>query len=793
MRDLIDRIVFWGLCAVLVFVPLPIGSVEEWSVFVFEAATIGLFLLWVGGRLFGRRNSRQKEQNPGGDDQDLSGRLPLFFKVLIGVFLGFSLLQIVPLPAGLVKILSPRAYDIYAGLVRDAIIAPSSRLTLSLSPSASVYELILIVCYGLFGYLVLRTLRSRGRAEILVVVILASALFQSFYGMAETFSGHEMILGRAKRYGLGSVTGTFVNRNHLAGFLEMAFPLSLGYLLVKARYFAMEKGLSLRRRILWFSQESLQWTLLLGLVPAFIGVGLIFSKSRSGIMVLAVTAVLAAVAAASWRVFSDADGEVKGSSGEGRLKGRAEGRIVRLVVMAVLAAAVWLGIGPIIDRFSEVDISAEVRKTFYQNTLEMIGDFPWTGTGKGTYVNAYAMYEKVDDRVRLSFAHNDYLEYAAENGVIGGGALIFAGVGLVVWLVGMWRRRRSSFAKGIGLGALLGVTAILLHGFTDFNLQITANAVYFTALAMLAVAVLNKNPGALRRGTDTAKKGDTSPRRRSPVWLLAAAVLAVVIFVPAVRDFLGFHDLAGYRRARAAARSVESAFPALESRLAKAAAVSRRAVFQVELARLDMEMARVANESGREEDRDTFCDKAVARYGQAIAANPIDAGTQYEMGTVYLLYNFPLMTYQDRAKAYFRQALLFKPADETINLNVIFLYLTWWPTLEDADKTYAAGLYRAMIARDAAFPARLEGRWVQSFGTSDGLRADPRRPAPSSVALLTCVGGDHEDDFFFVVDDIKEAVCPNPIAPGFGLETPQLLDIRSEVRLGPQLRVDNSP
>ncbi len=85
----------------------------------------------------------------------------------------------------------------------------------------------------------------------------------------------------------------------------MAFPLSLGYLLVKARYFAMEKGLSLRRRILWFGQESLQWTLLLGLVPIFIGVGLIFSKSRSGIMVLAVTAVLAAAAAASWRELSD--------------------------------------------------------------------------------------------------------------------------------------------------------------------------------------------------------------------------------------------------------------------------------------------------------------------------------------------------------------------------------------------------------------------------------------------------------------------------------------------------------
>ncbi len=734
-----DKIVFWGLCAVLVLVPLPIASVEEWSIFVFEAATIGLFLIYIGGRLFCRRIiSRQEDENPGAwDDGMFSGRLPLFFKTLIGVFLGFSLLQIVPLPVALVKILSPRAYAIHAGLVRDAVTAPSSWLTLSLTPSATVYKLVLLLCYGLFGYLVLRTLRTPGRAEIFVVVILASALFQSFYGMAETFSGHEMILGRAKHYNLGSVTGTFVNRNHFAGFLEMAFPLSLGYLLVKARYFAMEKGLSLRQRILWFGQESLQWSVLLGLVPIFIGVGLIFSKSRSGIMVLAVTTVLTAAAAASWREFSDEDGEERESGRESR---RRFGRIVRLVVAVVLAAAVWIGIGPIIKRFSEVDISSESRRTFYKNTLEMIGDFPWAGTGKGTYVNAYAMYEKVDDRMRLSFAHNDYLEYAAENGVIGGGALILAGIALVVWLAGLWRRRRSSFAKGIGLGALLGVTAILLHGFTDFNLQITANAVYFTALAMLGVAVLSKKEGVERRladaeeqpsGKNGEKKGDMYPGYMSPVKsplkssvsLLVAAALAIVIFVPAFRDYLGFHYLAGYHRARAVARSVESVYPALEARLEKAAAVSHRAVFEVEMARLDMDMARVANESGREEDRDTFCDKVVAHYGKAIAANPIDAATHYEMATAYLLYNFPLMTYQDRAKAYFRQALLFKPADEAINLNVIFLYLTWWPTLEDADKTYAAGLYRKMLVRDPGFPAKLEGRWTQSFGTPDALRA----------------------------------------------------------------------
>ncbi len=540
--------------------------------------------------------------------------------------------------------------------------------------------------------------------------------------MVEVFSGHEHLLGRPKRYNLGSVTGTYVNRNHLAGFLEMAFPLALGYLLVKARYFAMEKGLSLRRKIVWFGQESLQWTLLLGLVPVFIALGIVFSKSRSGILVLALTTVLAAAAASSWREFSE--GDAANGKGSGR---RRFGAIVRAVAAVVLAAAVWLGIGPVIARFSEVDVSSEARRTFYRNTLELIGDFPLAGTGKGTYVNAYPIYEKVDDRLRLSFAHNDYLEYAAENGVVAGAALTLAGLGLLVWLASLWRRRRDPFAKGIGLGAGLAVFALLVHGLTDFNLQIPANAVHFVAMATLAAAVLVKRGDARLRDTAEslarASRAPLSrPLRRVLSFVLAPA-LAVVLFVPAVRDFAAFRHLAAYRAARAQARSVESAFPALEARLARAAAASPRAVFEAESARLTMEMARVANAAGRDEERDTLCDRAIARYARAVAANPIDAAVHYETGMAYLLINYPLMTFQDRAKASFRQALALKPADETMNLTVVFLYFSWWPTLEDAEAAYAAGLYRAAARRDPAFPAKLRARWAQSAGSAEQLDA----------------------------------------------------------------------
>lgn len=731
-----QAVVFWGLVAVLVFVPLPIGSVEEWAVFVFEAATIVLFLAYLAGAAAARRRAGAREV------EDLSGRetwegeagapspahFPLFLKVLLGVFLAVSVIQLVPLPAGLVKVLSPGAFAIHQGLAADGIAyAPSSWLPLSLSPAASLSKFVLTVCYGLFAFLVFRTARTRRRLEILVLVIIGSALFQAFYGMAETFSGSEMIFGRPKRYGLGSVTGTFVNRNHFAGFLEMAFPLSLGYLLVKARYFQMERGLSLRQKVLWFGQESLQWTFLYGLAPVFIGVGLVFSKSRSGVMILLLTIFLAGLAAAAWRGLSEEEAGAR----------RRFGRLVRVIFAVVLAAALWFGIGPVIARFAEADITKEARRTFYRTTARMIGDFPLFGTGKGSFVHSYAMYEEVDDRLRLSFAHNDYLEFAAENGLPGGAALAAAGIGLALVLAARWRRRRSNFAKGVGLGALLGVTAILVHGFTDFNLQITANAMYFVTLGMIGLNALAAEWGTRTSGPCPQsgpqaglqagpEEGDTYQRNVSPLCrrlrTAAAGLAAIALFIPAVRDFLGFHHLESYRRARAGVRSIESGFPVLEPPLLRAVGASGRAEFRVELGRLYVEMARVANEAGRDEDRDRFCDRAVDAYRSAIRANPINAFTHYETGMTYLLYNFPLMTYADRAKVYFRRALELKPADEFLNLNIIFIHFTWWDVLEDEDKAYAAGLLGRMTEIDPRFTAKLEARWKQSFKSVDRFR-----------------------------------------------------------------------
>lgn len=947
-----ERVIFWGLCALVVFLPLPLGSVLEWAVFAFEAAVVALFLVYIwawyarrlgGGGLISRAAASSPDNNA-----HPASQVPRAFKALIWVFLGFSALQLVPLPPPLVELLSPRAAALYAGLVRDRVPGWTEGAwhTLSLSPSASLGKLVLMLSVGVFGFLVLRCVRSRREVEIFVLVLIACALFQAFYGMAETFSGHEMIFGVKKRY-VGSVSGTFYNRNHLAGFLEMVFPLSLGYLLVKARYFMMEKGMSLRRRILWFSQERLQLTLLFGMGSVFIALGLVFSRSRSGVTIFAATLLLAAFATSRWRDVSveEAAGVGEGAADGGRLErgvrraGRAGGRVskrsrvgrtVRLVAAAVIIAAVWIGLGPVIERFSELDISREGRRVYYRNTLELVRDFPLAGTGKGTFLHAYNMYEKVDDHVRISFAHNDYLEFLAENGVIAGGSLAALGVGFAVLIAVRWSRRRNNFSKGIGLGALLGVTAVLAHGFTDFNLQIPANAACFAALVALGLNAVRRRSGdrkearpdwadvsertangeaengragngwevgkdwaagraayggeaeregerggkrAAEGGASTRGSADASDRAsaaglygtdtdgptngpcgspgsgragggrvaggsggageppasglpaevrpgvlddpgrgvgravepaeaftwpppleakgaagtgggsagslravggdergegrdggndgesdgsrdggeegggcggrsgssragarealtgrtrmngpRGPVSLLIAILLTAVcllLLVPAAGDFLGYTCLARYRETRRSVRSVQSGFPKLEPLLRRAVGWSKRAEFRVELARLYYDMARVENDDGREEERDTYCDLAIAGYENAVRRNPADAFTHYETGLAYLFLNYPVMPYVEKAKVYFRRALALKPADESLNLNVIFLYMTWWGELEQEEKEYAAGLYRRMTGNSPDFAGRLEARWRQSFGSLD--------------------------------------------------------------------------
>ena len=461
-----NRVLLWSLGLTLLLLPLPFGSVEEWSIFIFEAITFILFGAYLIDRL------RQKQTS------DADRDIPWGLKILIAVFFVFTAIQLIPLPPSLLRLFSPRSFEI-AGLQN-----PIGWHPLTFSAAVSSYEFIKYVCYFLFAYLVSQSLRSRRDVEIFIWILLVAALFQSIYGLTEYWGGTGRIFGWENIYNQGSAFGTYINRDHFSGFLEMLFPISIGYILAKANFFSMRPGLSLKEKILWFSQERLQKTLIIGLASVILGLGIIFSRCRTGVFIFIASLFLMSIISPMRGGNKTETGMSKGKTGEHR----RSSKIVRTVTVTVVFLAVVVGLNPVINRFTKEGWAWDLgRGAFYNNTLDLINMFLLTGTGPGTFIHAYPMTEKVaNSNIIVDHAHNDYLEVLAESGIIGGGALILAAFGGVIWIFKRWLRRRDPFIRGVVLGALTGIMAMLVHSLMDFNLRIPANAVYFFALYVLA-------------------------------------------------------------------------------------------------------------------------------------------------------------------------------------------------------------------------------------------------------------------------------------------------------------------
>jgi O-antigen ligase len=82
----------------------------------------------------------------------------------------------------------------------------------------------------------------------------------------------------------------------------------------------------------------------------------------------------------------------------------------------------------------------------------------------------------------FDYTHNDYVQLASESGITGflaAGCFVALALGAALWA--QWKRR-DPLMRGMSFACIMGVTAILIHSWVDFNLQIPANATLFVML-----------------------------------------------------------------------------------------------------------------------------------------------------------------------------------------------------------------------------------------------------------------------------------------------------------------------
>ncbi|HSQ79154.1 MAG TPA: O-antigen ligase family protein [Candidatus Bathyarchaeia archaeon] len=454
-------LVEYGLLALLLWSPLPAASVEEWAVFVIELAAAVMAAAYVVAE-------PKPALNPG-----LSPVLKRLrpWTIALSVFLA---LQVTPLPAGIVRVIAPGSY----GFRR--LYAPEFErmkfMTLSVAPSETIGAILFFAALFILGFLVLRTV-SRGRQIMTILAVLVAAgAFQALYGLFELTRGSPRLLFYPKVIALDSVTGTFVNRNHFCGYVEMIIPLALG--LAFGRLRAQTHGAKGFREklLLWTTRDVLANALILGAVAAM-ALAIFLSHSRSGLGVLAVTAFLFLE---MWLSSFSRTG----------IRNPWVGKLVRLALVGATVGVLSITVGSTLSRFAREDLLRENRPAYWSATVAMIRDFPLFGTGLGTFAAAYGAYEvPTATELRLVHAHNDYLEYAAELGLLGFVLLLGIILYLALSAYFAWRERRDPRARSLALGGLVSMAGMGLHTVTDFNLHIPANMVLFAVVLGLTLAM----------------------------------------------------------------------------------------------------------------------------------------------------------------------------------------------------------------------------------------------------------------------------------------------------------------
>lgn len=305
-----------------------------------------------------------------------------------------------------------------------------------------------------FLALLYRYAATEARMRVLIFAIVGVALVSAIFGTLRQTTQHDvgfvLPLLRPKQ-GFAQ----FINKNHFAFLIEMAFGLVVGLVI---------------------GERSRQTLFYLAFLPP-LWIGLVLSNSRGGILAMLVQVVIAALLLTRRLVLRTA--------------------LVVALVAGVLVGTLWVGGDRLMSNFEHASSEVSVdttregasRNDIWRATLKLFATHPILGAGLGGYWIAITAHHDASGTLTPQEAHNDYLELLASGGVIG-----FA---LGVWfVVSVARLIQTNFwsntgsMRAIRLGAVLGLAGVAVHSLVDFGLHLMGNAVVFIALIMMATATI---------------------------------------------------------------------------------------------------------------------------------------------------------------------------------------------------------------------------------------------------------------------------------------------------------------
>ncbi len=479
---------------VLIFSPLAFGTTEPWSYAIMEISA-GLACLLFFFSLI-------KHQQ---DLHQVPGLLPL------ALFLLYLLFGLVPLPPFIVELISPNAFKIHQ--ITHSLTDHPSWMTLSLNPKATLSEFFRYTTYVMFYVLTIQLLKSKTMLKATALTIAVFGGLLAFSSILQFYLTDDMALWFRHSPVNSIVVGPYANHNHYAGLMEMIFPVVLGLFLF---YRPRIGNTSIIRGIAEiFNQEKANIHILIGTSALLILISIFVSLSRGAMISTCLSLV----------VFTCFLMQRKISRGNSTM-------LIAVIILAVLCIG-WFGWDQIFERFARLKnaqgVIYEYRLDFWKDTINIIRDYGLTGSGFGTYSSIYPLYATISSQLLLTHAHNDYLELLAEGGMIGFSLVAAFFISFFYKTHTVFTRRRDAFCIYLYIGCISAISAILFHSFTDFNLHIGANGLWFFFLAGTAVCAANTGVHGKEIQTRLPKIS-SFPRKMTGTMIALGFVLLVSLY-----------------------------------------------------------------------------------------------------------------------------------------------------------------------------------------------------------------------------------------------------------------------
>jgi hypothetical protein len=423
----------WLVLLALAAAPLAFGSVHPFAYLPLLA------LGWTSG-IAALRQARLRRERGEQVPAVPGGRLLVALHVLVVV-------QLVPLPKALLRILSP-------GTART-LDAATQWHAVSVNPQATLGGLLFLGGVTSLYVFVLREMADSAWRRRVQGLVALEGVVLAVLGFAQSAYWGTTIYGIWKPAYDWAVYGPYVNRNHFAGYLVMAIPVAVAF-----------AALSMRQAARRWRERRVGWLSLFDPEAGHAARQL----SAAGVMVISLLAT------------GSRGGLLGFGAGSLFLVALLPLRRGAALALGVLGCAAPVLVWTLLDGafHSTANDFRNSRLVLWTEILRMVPSFPVFGVGLNAFGAAFRPYQLTNRYEWVEQTHNEYLQVLCDLGLVG--SVLTAA--LLVTLVRAAVRHARSDVLGAGVcAALLGECA---HNVVDFNWQIPANAVTFAALAALA-------------------------------------------------------------------------------------------------------------------------------------------------------------------------------------------------------------------------------------------------------------------------------------------------------------------